>query len=129
MMKELHLGMEKENTHILEKSSSDEVETDENEVKTERTARGPVTEQLHELQTTAEESQYSERAMHMLSSMIRPDLHLDDEDNSATLTVWDFASDKAYYYTHQTFLSSDTIYLVVANLADMDETESYGKFL
>lgn len=63
-----------------------------------------------------------------LSSIIGSDEDLQDDDSYATLTVWDFAGDIEYYNTHQTFLNPDAIYLVLANLYDIDDTDSYGSY-
>lgn len=61
-----------------------------------------------------------------LSSIIKSDIDLQDDDTYAMLTVWDFAGDIEYYNTHQTFLNPEAIYLVVASLHDIDDTDSYG---
>ncbi|CAC5363160.1 unnamed protein product [Mytilus coruscus] len=138
MVKELHHGRENENKHMFKTSSLDMLELDENEENECITATGQVTKQLHDLQFSTDEqltisesitsSHSSELALQMLSSIIRPDLDLQDEDSHASLTVWDFAGDKEFYNTHQTFLNPEAIYLVVANLADINSTESHGTF-
>ncbi|CAC5393339.1 unnamed protein product [Mytilus coruscus] len=138
MVKELHQRRENENKHMFETSSLDMLELQENEENKCITATSQVTKQLHGLQFSTDEqlttsesmtsSHSSELALQMLSNIIRPDLDLQDEDSHASLTVWDFAGDKAFYNTHQTFLNPEAIYLVVANLADINGTESHGIF-
>lgn len=39
-------------------------------------------------------------------------------NNHALCGLWDFAGQKEFYATHQAFLTSNAIYLVVANIAD-----------
>ncbi|VDI79971.1 Hypothetical predicted protein [Mytilus galloprovincialis] len=74
------------------------------------------------------ESPLSKLAKDELLSIIGSAVDLQDEDGYANLTVWDFAGDIEYYNTHQTFLNSEAIFLVVANLHDIDDTVSYGTF-
>ncbi|CAC5371597.1 unnamed protein product [Mytilus coruscus] len=132
MVKEIHQGRETENQKMSENSSFDVLESDGNEENKDNTATG---QDLHfsshkefALSDDTTTSHSSELALQMLSSIIRPDLDLQDEDSHATLTVWDFAGDKEFYNTHQTFLTPEAIYIVVANLDDIDGIESYGTF-
>ncbi|XP_038061113.1 probable serine/threonine-protein kinase pats1 [Patiria miniata] len=49
-------------------------------------------------------------------------VHTQQSAEQPTLNIWDFAGQDLYYTTHQTFLSSRAIYLVVFNLChDLDE--------
>ncbi|CAG2238276.1 unnamed protein product [Mytilus edulis] len=136
------LNHEKEKTkrnnpkNKAETSFSGTTETDENEEtvilkeSTKSTAHSQETQPkmnyaLDIPQTTEISLSKHERE---LSSIIKSDIDLQDDDNYAMLTVWDFAGDIEYYNTHQTFLNPDAIYLVVASLHDIDDTDSYGPF-
>lgn len=39
-----------------------------------------------------------------------------DENEFATMDVWDFAGDRQFYNTHQTFLSKEALYIVTADM-------------
>ncbi|VDI71250.1 Hypothetical predicted protein, partial [Mytilus galloprovincialis] len=56
---------------------------------------------------------------------IGKDLTNDALNQYATCGFWDFAGQKEFYATHQTFLSSNAVYLVVANIAD-DITDKFA---
>ncbi|XP_063436951.1 uncharacterized protein LOC134718384 [Mytilus trossulus] len=132
IVKELHQDKEKPKHDILEISSSDQISTDDN--------KGKITKNIeHDEEPQPKmnyqfaypeitESPFSKLAKDELLSMIRSAVDLQDEDGYANLTVWDFAGDIEYYNTHQTFLNSEAIFLVVANLHDIDDTLSYGTF-
>lgn len=49
-----------------------------------------------------------------------------DKEEYATLLLLDFAGDEKFYHTHQTFLSPDSIYLVVAKLNEADDKQAKG---
>ncbi|XP_076083549.1 uncharacterized protein LOC143054430 isoform X1 [Mytilus galloprovincialis] len=53
---------------------------------------------------------------------------LTDKEEYATLLLWDFAGDEEFYHTHQTFLSSDAIYLVVTKLNEADDPSAKDLF-
>ncbi|CAC5382463.1 unnamed protein product [Mytilus coruscus] len=61
-----------------------------------------------------------------IESMLKVYAH--DKEEYATLLLWDFAGDKEFYHTHQTFLSADAIYLVVTKLNEADNKEAQGMF-
>ncbi|VDI17122.1 Hypothetical predicted protein [Mytilus galloprovincialis] len=132
MVKEIHEGRETENKKMSENSLLYVRESDENEGNKDNTTKGQDMHfSSHKEFTSADDtttSHSSELALQMLSSIIKPDLDLEDEDSHATLTVWDFAGDKEFYDTHQTFLTPEAIYIVVANLDDIDGTESCDTF-
>lgn len=50
------------------------------------------------------------------------------KEEYATLLLWDFAGDEIFYHTHQTFLSPDSIYLVVAKLNEAHDKEAQGSY-
>ncbi|CAG2203997.1 unnamed protein product [Mytilus edulis] len=132
IVKELHQDKEKPKHDILEISSSDQISTDDN--------KGTITKNIeHDKEPQPKmnyqfaypeitESPFSKLAKDELLSIIGSAVDLQDEDGYANLTVWDFAGDIEYYNTHQTFLNSEAIFLVVANLHDIDDTVSYGTF-
>ncbi|CAG2237691.1 unnamed protein product [Mytilus edulis] len=64
------------------------------------------------------------RKHHDLEKMLKSDVNSHDKEEYATLLFWDFAGDEEFYHTHQTFLSPDAIYLVVANLSEADNKEA-----
>ncbi|CAG2196640.1 RP-L37Ae [Mytilus edulis] len=135
IVKELHQDKEKPKHDILEISSSDQISTDDN--------KGTITKNIeHDEEPQPKhakmnyqfaypeitESPLSKLAKDELLSIIGSAVDLQDEDGYANLTVWDFAGDIEYYNTHQTFLNSEAIFLVVANLHDIDDTVSYGRY-
>ncbi|CAG2211974.1 unnamed protein product [Mytilus edulis] len=117
IVKELHQDKEKPKHDILEISSSDQISTDDN--------KGTITKNIeHDERTSTQKNELSDELLSIIGSAV----DLQDEDGYANLTVWDFAGDIEYYNTHQTFLNSEAIFLVVANLHDIDDTVSYGTF-
>ncbi|XP_076085955.1 uncharacterized protein LOC143056690 [Mytilus galloprovincialis] len=52
---------------------------------------------------------------------------IDDED-TAPITLWDFAGDREHFNTHQTFLGQESIYVVVTNVMDTigNDDAEYG---
>ncbi|OPL21049.1 hypothetical protein AM593_08187, partial [Mytilus galloprovincialis] len=44
-----------------------------------------------------------------------------DDMEYASLSFWDFAGDREFYTTHQTFLSEEAVYLVVTKLNEKDD--------
>ncbi|XP_063436865.1 uncharacterized protein LOC134718301 [Mytilus trossulus] len=130
IVKKMHQDKEKPKHDILE--ISDQISTDDN--------KGTITKNIeHDEEPQPKmnyqfayqeitESPLSKLAKDELLSIIRSAVDLQDEDGYANLTVWDFAGDIEYYNTHQTFLNSEAIFLVVANLHDTDDTVSYGTF-
>ncbi|VDI82033.1 Hypothetical predicted protein [Mytilus galloprovincialis] len=44
-----------------------------------------------------------------------------DDEEYASLSFWDFAGDREFYTTHQTFLSEEAVYLVVTKLNEKDD--------
>ncbi|XP_071149198.1 uncharacterized protein [Mytilus edulis] len=63
-----------------------------------------------------------------LREMIDSARDMDDKEY-ASLSFWDFAGDREFYNTHQTFLSKEAIYLVVTKLNEADdETNETLKF-
>ncbi|XP_063436948.1 death-associated protein kinase 1-like [Mytilus trossulus] len=132
IVKEWHQEKEKPKHDILEISSSDQISTDDN--------KGTITKNIEKDEEPQPKMNYqfaypeitesplSKLAKDELLSIIGSAVDLQDEDGYANLTVWDFAGDIEYYNTHQTFLNSEAIFLVVANLHDTDDTVSYGTF-
>ncbi|VDI67113.1 Hypothetical predicted protein [Mytilus galloprovincialis] len=67
-----------------------------------------------------------EQAFKEIESMLQSKIDLHDKEEYATLFLWDFAGDEEFYHTHQTFLSPDAIYLVLANLNEADDKKAQG---
>ncbi|XP_063436943.1 uncharacterized protein LOC134718375 [Mytilus trossulus] len=132
IVKELHQDKEKPKHDISEISSSDQISTDDNKatitknIEHDEEPQPKMNYQFAYPEIT--ESPFSKLAKDELLSIIGSAVDLQDEDGYANLTVWDFAGDIEYYNTHQTFLNSEAIFLVVANLHDIDDTVSYGTF-
>ncbi|XP_076081052.1 uncharacterized protein LOC143051960 [Mytilus galloprovincialis] len=135
IVKKLHQHKEKPKHDILEISSSDQISTDDNEDTITKNIehddkpqpkRAKMNYQFAYPEIT--KPPISKLAKDELLSIIGSAVDLQDEDDYANLTVWDFAGDIEYYNTHQTFLNSEAIFLVVANLHDIDDTVSYGTF-
>ncbi|XP_063438288.1 uncharacterized protein LOC134719215 [Mytilus trossulus] len=130
IVKKMHQDKEKPKHDILE--ISDQISTDDN--------KGTITKNIEHDEESQPKMNYqfaypeitelpfSKLAKDELLSIIGSAVDLQDEDGYANLTVWDFAGDIEYYNTHQTFLNSEAIFLVVANLHDIDDTLSYGTF-
>ncbi|XP_076080554.1 uncharacterized protein LOC143051544 isoform X2 [Mytilus galloprovincialis] len=148
IVKELHQDKEKPKHDILEISSSDQISQDDNKGTITKNiehdkepqpkmnyqfaypeiTESPLPLDIKQPTTNQSESPFSKLAKDELLSIIGSAVDLQDEDGYANLTVWDFAGDIEYYNTHQTFLNSEAIFLVVANLHDIDDTVSYGTF-
>ncbi|CAG2245231.1 unnamed protein product [Mytilus edulis] len=69
-----------------------------------------------------------EQAYRDIEAMLQSEIDLHEKDLYATLLLWDFAGDEEFYHTHQTFLSPDAIYLVVAKLNEADDKNSQDLF-
>ncbi|CAG2245335.1 unnamed protein product [Mytilus edulis] len=67
-----------------------------------------------------------EQACREVENMLKLEVDLHDKQEYATLLLWDFEGDEEFYHTHQTFLSPDTIYLVVTKLNEADNREAQG---
>ncbi|XP_071143283.1 uncharacterized protein [Mytilus edulis] len=63
-----------------------------------------------------------------INAMVKSKVDLHGNEEYATLLVWDFAGDEEFYYTHQTFLSPDSIYLVVTKLDEADSKNAHEMF-
>ena len=146
IVKELHQDKEKPKHDILEISSSDQISTDDNKGTITKNiehdkepqpkmnyqfaypeiTESPLPLDIKQPTINQSESPFSKLAKEELLSIIGSAVDLQDEDGFANLTVWDFAGDIEYYNTHQTFLNSEAIFLVVANLHDIDDKVAYG---
>ncbi|XP_071150603.1 uncharacterized protein [Mytilus edulis] len=69
-----------------------------------------------------------EEAYKDIEAMLQSKIDLNDKEKYATLLLWDFAGDEEFYHTHQTFLSPDAIYLVVAKLNEADDKDAQDLF-
>ncbi|CAG2238649.1 unnamed protein product [Mytilus edulis] len=69
-----------------------------------------------------------EHAYRDIEAMLQSEIDLHDKEKYATLLLWDFAGDEEFYHTHQTFLSPDAIYLVVAKLNEADDKKAQDLF-
>ncbi|XP_071143940.1 uncharacterized protein [Mytilus edulis] len=87
-------------------------------IKSPESAEPPVTSQ--------QSNQSSEWAKGDIEKMSK--VNFDDKEEYATLLLWDFGGDEEFYHTHQTFLSSDAIYLVVTNLTEANDKEAQDLF-
>lgn len=67
-----------------------------------------------------------DQANEEIIEMLNSEVDFNDKNEYATLLLWDFAGDKEFYHTHQTFLSPDSIYVVVTNLNEADNKEAQG---
>ncbi|CAC5415006.1 unnamed protein product [Mytilus coruscus] len=63
-----------------------------------------------------------------IETMLKSNVDLQDKEEYATLLLWDFAGDEEFYHTHQTFLSSGAIYLVVTKLNEADDKNAQDLF-
>lgn len=70
-----------------------------------------------------------EQAHKEIKTMLKSKVNLHEREEYAKLLLWDFAGDEEFYHTHQTFLSPDSIYLVVTKLNEAAEKNSQGKTL
>ncbi|VDI35146.1 Hypothetical predicted protein, partial [Mytilus galloprovincialis] len=66
-----------------------------------------------------------EKAKNDIETMLTDRSKVDFQDKEELL-LWDFAGDEEFYHTHQTFLSSEAIYLVVAKLNDAHDKKAQG---
>lgn len=62
-----------------------------------------------------------------IENMYKSPGDLQDKEVYTTLSFWDFAGDEEFYHTHQTFLSPDSIYIVVTKLNEAGEKNARGK--
>ncbi|VDI81168.1 Hypothetical predicted protein [Mytilus galloprovincialis] len=88
------------------------------DVTTESQAEHPVTFQ--------QQNQSLEQAKKDIETMLKSDVNLLDQEEDATLLLWDFAGDEEFYHTHQIFLSPGAIYLVVTKLNEADDKNAQG---
>ncbi|CAC5414722.1 unnamed protein product [Mytilus coruscus] len=87
-------------------------------ISTESQVEPPVTSQ--------QRNQAVEQAKMDMETMFKSNVDVHDNEEYATLLLWDFAGDEEFYHTHQTFLSPDAIYLVVTRLDEADDKEAQG---
>ncbi|XP_076108705.1 uncharacterized protein LOC143076733 [Mytilus galloprovincialis] len=78
--------------------------------------------------TSHQRNQALEQAKMDIENMLKSSVDLDDKEEYATLFLWDFAGDEEFYHTHQTFLSSSSIYLVVTKLNEADDKKAQDLF-
>ncbi|XP_071141381.1 probable serine/threonine-protein kinase roco8 isoform X2 [Mytilus edulis] len=84
--------------------------------------------QVNTSESTQRPDRFFEQTKKDLEKMLKSDVNSHDKEEYATLLFWDFAGDEEFYHTHQTFLSPDAIYLVVANLSEADNKEAQDLF-
>ncbi|XP_076113978.1 uncharacterized protein LOC143082263 isoform X2 [Mytilus galloprovincialis] len=84
----------------------------------------PVTTTYHEHLPNRSFQQAHKEIKNMLKSKV----NLHEREEYAKLLLWDFAGDEEFYHTHQTFLSPDSIYLVVTKLNEAAEKNSQDMF-
>ncbi|XP_052096689.1 uncharacterized protein LOC127731864 isoform X1 [Mytilus californianus] len=90
------------------------------QVTTESQVEPPVTSQ--------QRNQSLKQAKMDIETMLKSNVDLHDKEEYATLLLWDFAGDEEFYHTHQTFLSSGAIYLVVTKLNEADDKNAQDLF-
>ncbi|XP_052096639.1 uncharacterized protein LOC127731837 isoform X2 [Mytilus californianus] len=90
------------------------------QVTTESQVEPPVTSQ--------QRNQSLKQAKLDIETMLKSNVDLHDKEEYATLLLWDFAGDEEFYHTHQTFLSSGAIYLVVTKLNEADDKNAQDLF-
>ncbi|XP_071141466.1 uncharacterized protein [Mytilus edulis] len=78
--------------------------------------------------TLQQRNQALEQAKMDIEAMLKSNVDLHDKEEYATLMLWDFAGDEEFYHTHQTFLSSGAIYLVVTKLNEADDKNAQDLF-
>ncbi|XP_063418954.1 uncharacterized protein LOC134701739 [Mytilus trossulus] len=78
--------------------------------------------------TSQQRNQALEKAKMDIETMLKSNVDFHDKEEYATLLLWDFAGDEEFYHTHQTFLSSDAIYLVVTKLNEADDKNAQDLF-
>ncbi|XP_076083281.1 uncharacterized protein LOC143054236 isoform X2 [Mytilus galloprovincialis] len=78
--------------------------------------------------TFQQQNQSLEQAKKDIETMLTSNIDLRDQEEYATLLLWDFAGDEEFYHTHQTFLSSGAIYLVVTKLNEADDKNAQDLF-
>ncbi|CAC5410390.1 unnamed protein product [Mytilus coruscus] len=84
--------------------------------------------QVEPLVTSQQQNQALEQAKIDIETMLKSNVDLQDKEEYATLLLWDFAGDEEFYHTHQTFLSSSSIYLVVTKLNEADDKKAQDLF-
>ncbi|XP_071142139.1 death-associated protein kinase 1-like [Mytilus edulis] len=99
-------------------------------VTTESQVEPPVTteSQVEPPVILQQRNQALEQAKMEIEAMLKSNVDLHDKEEYATLLLWDFAGDKEFYHTHQTFLSQDAIYLVVTKLNEADDKKAKDMF-
>ncbi|CAG2205323.1 unnamed protein product [Mytilus edulis] len=70
----------------------------------------------------------NEQAHKDIESMLNSRVDFDDNEDYASVFLWDFAGDEEFYHTHQTFLSPDAIYLVVTQMNETDKEDTQVMF-
>lgn len=70
----------------------------------------------------------NEQAHKDIESMLNSRVDFDDNEDYASVFLWDFAGDEEFYHTHQTFLSPDAIYIVVTQMNEVDTEDTQGIF-
>ncbi|XP_071138471.1 uncharacterized protein [Mytilus edulis] len=63
-----------------------------------------------------------------IRTMLQSEIDFEDNEEYASVFLWDFAGDEEFYHTHQTFLSQDAIYLVVTQLNEADTEGAQDMF-
>ncbi|CAC5363360.1 unnamed protein product [Mytilus coruscus] len=103
--------------------------TTEFQVKYPLNTESQVKPQVTNINQEQQETLLLEKAVTEIKTMIeRSKVELNDKEEYATFLFWDFAGDEEFYHTHQTFLSSDAIYIVVTKLNEVEDTNAHDMF-
>ncbi|XP_076084161.1 uncharacterized protein LOC143054951 [Mytilus galloprovincialis] len=121
-----------EGVHQTVKENTPSTSFDESETVTQQPKKRKIqvtTEPQFEPPVTSQQLNISLDQTQMdIEAMLKSGVDFNDKEEYATLFLWDFAGDKEFYHTHQTFLSQDAIYLVVTKLNEADNTNAQEMF-
>ncbi|VDI34788.1 Hypothetical predicted protein [Mytilus galloprovincialis] len=121
-----------EGVHHAVKENTPSTSFDESEIVTQQTKQYKLqvtTESQGEPPVISQQRHQSlEQTKMDIETMLKSNVDLHDKEDYATLLLWDFAGDEEFYHTHQTFLSSGAIYLVVTKLNEADDKNAQDLF-
>ncbi|CAG2228691.1 unnamed protein product [Mytilus edulis] len=121
-----------EGVHHAVKENTPSTSFDESEIVTQQTKKYKLqvtTESQGEPPVISQQRHQSlEQTKMDIETMLKSNVDLHDKEEYATLLLWDFAGDEEFYHTHQTFLSSGAIYLVVTKLNEADDKNAQDLF-
>lgn len=119
---EFEAAVNKASRSILAENIDESKESESSSLKQTQQVTDQVSTISHELHSNST----LEQAHSDIKNMLKSKVDLNDKEEYATLLLWDFAGDEEFYHTHQTFLSPDSIYLVVTKLNEADDKKAKG---